>query len=89
MTKYVVDFEGGDLAQLKNTDGVKLRLGASRGKIDAAVAYRVVDTPRWRVLFDYTPVGYEAGDIRAYLEKDSKALTETWMYQHVDGPERK
>jgi len=89
VTKYVVDFDGGDLAQLKNTDGVKLHLSASRGKFDGAVAYRVVDTPRWRVLFDYTPVDYEAGDIRAFLEKDGKALTETWMYQHVDGPERK
>lgn len=88
VTKYVADFDGGNLAQLTNTDGVTLHLSASRGTCDAAVAYRVVDTPRWRILFDYTPVGDETGDIRAYLEKDGKALTETWMYQHVEGPER-
>ncbi len=84
-TKYVIDFEGGDLGELDNKSGVKLRLSASRGTTDLVSAYRVVDTPRWRAMFDFTPDGPEAADLRAYLDQDGKALTETWMYQHVEG----
>ncbi len=89
VTKYVIDFEGGNLAELENTDGVKLRLTVSRGTFDLVSAYRVVGTPRWRAIFDYTPEGQETGDLRAFLDQDGKALTETWMYQHVEGTERR
>lgn len=82
-TKYVIDFEGGVLAQLGNKDGVSLKVSASRGKIDAVAAYRVVDQPIWRAIFDFHPDGQEAADIRAYLDQNGKALTETWMYLHV------
>lgn len=86
VTKYVIDFEGGKLANLDNKDGVKLRITASRGKYDQVAAYHVVDTNRWRAIFDYTPEGKETADLRAFLEKDGEALTETWMYQHVVDP---
>jgi glucans biosynthesis protein len=83
VTKYVIDFEGGVLGQLTNDDGVKLKVAASKGQIDAIAAYRVVDEPYWRAIFDYTPDGNEVGDLRAYLDQNGKALTETWIYQHV------
>lgn len=82
-TKYVLDFEGGILGDLTNKDDVKLVVTASRGTIDAIAAYRVVDTPGWRALFDFHPDGKETADLRAYLSQNGKALTETWMYQHV------
>jgi glucans biosynthesis protein len=82
-TKYVLDFEGGILGDLTNKDDVKLVVTASRGTIDAVAAYRVVDTPRWRAIFDFHPEGKETADLRAFLGQNGKALTETWMYQHV------
>jgi glucans biosynthesis protein len=84
-TKYVIDFEGGKLPKLKNSDGVKLRVTANNGTCDQIAAYRVVHTDRWRAIFDYTPDGTKTGDLRAYLERNGEALTETWMYQHVVG----
>jgi glucans biosynthesis protein len=84
ITKYVIDFEGGDLGKLENTDGVTLTLSVSRGKFDLVSAYRVVGTPRWRAMFDYTADGNEAADLRAYLDQNGRALSETWIYQHVE-----
>ena len=83
LTKYVIDFEGRDLARLSNQDGVVLNVSASRGRYDAVAAYRIVGTSRWRAIFDYNPEGREAADLRAYLEQDGQALTETWIYQHI------
>lgn len=82
-TKYVIDFDGGKLAKLGNTEGVKLRVTASKGACDNVAAYHIVDSTHWRALFDYTPEGTETADLRAFLEKDGEALSETWMYQHV------
>ncbi len=84
-TKYVIDFEGGELGNLHNEDGVVLRVAASRGRCDSVAAYRVVDQKRWRGIFDYLPEDGTA-ELRAYLERDGHALTETWLYQHVEAP---
>jgi len=83
VTKYVIDFEGGNLATLGNNDGVVLRVSASRGAFDSLAAYKVVGKPRWRAIFDYTPNGKETADLRGYLERNGEQLTETWVYQHV------
>ena len=85
VTKYVIDFEGGVLGELTNDDNVKLKVSVSKGQFDAVAAYRVVDTPYWRAIFDYTAEGKETGVLRAYLDQNGKALTETWIYQHVVG----
>ncbi len=87
LTKYVIDFEGGELAQLKNQDGVVLNITASRGRYDSVAAYRVVGKPRWRAIFDYDPRGADATDLRAFLELNGRALTETWIYQHLESLE--
>ncbi|MGB0085817.1 MAG: glucan biosynthesis protein D [Rhodomicrobiaceae bacterium] len=84
VTKYVIDFEGGELGKLENTDGVKLNLSVSRGRTELVSAYRVVGTPRWRAMFDYIADDRETADLRAYLEQNGRALTETWIYQHVE-----
>ena len=85
MTKYVIDFEGGELARLENRDGVRLRLSASGGRHDSAAAYRIVDSSRWRAIFDFKPDA-ETADLRAFLDLNGRALTETWLYQHVERP---
>jgi glucans biosynthesis protein len=83
VTKYVIDFEGGDLGSLGNRDGVTLRLTASQGSFASSAAYRVVGTSRWRAMFDFVPEGNQTADLRAYLDLNQRALTETWIYQHV------
>jgi glucans biosynthesis protein len=88
-TKYVIDFKGGKLSELKSGDGVKLRVSVSRGHYDEVTAYRVADSERWRGFFDYTPDGTETADLRAFLERNGEALSETWMFQHVVNPVRR
>jgi glucans biosynthesis protein len=83
--KYVIDFEGGELSTLTNREGVALRVTTSQGKFSAVAAYRIVGTARWRAIFDFDPQGAPTADLRAYLERNGNALTETWLYQHVAG----
>jgi glucans biosynthesis protein len=85
VTKYVIDFEGGELARLENRDGVTLRLSASGGRYNSIAAYRIVDSLRWRAIFDFKPDGSTA-DLRAFLDLNGRALTETWLYQHAERP---
>ncbi len=84
-TKYVIDFAGGDMGRLQNTDGVELVVSSSRGSIDKKSAYRVVGTDRWRAMFDFLSADREPADLRLWLRKDGNALTETWLYQHLTG----
>jgi glucans biosynthesis protein len=84
-TKYVIDFEGGELAWLENRDGVTLRLSASGGRYDSVAAYRVVGRARWRAIFDFK-ADADTADLRASLDLNGRALTETWLYQHAERP---
>jgi len=82
-TKYVIDFEGGELGQLDNFKGVEMVLTATRGAIDNKSAYRIVGSDRWRAMFDFLPADREPVDLRLYLQRNGAALTETWLYQHL------
>jgi glucans biosynthesis protein len=77
--KYVVDFEGGRLAALNRRSGVTPVVTAGGGRPIEAVAYPVVGTHRWRLMFDVAlPEGKEM-DLRAFLRLGGDALTETWI----------
>jgi glucans biosynthesis protein len=77
--KYVVDFEGGRLAELNRQSGVVPVVTAGPGQPIDAVAYPVVGTHRWRLMFDIaSPEGKEL-DLRAFLRLGDNALTETWI----------
>ncbi|HLZ84170.1 MAG TPA: glucan biosynthesis protein [Caulobacteraceae bacterium] len=77
--KVVVDFEGGRLAGLTRQSGVVPVVSAGQGQPMDAVAYAVVGTRRWRLMFDIaSPKGKEL-DLRAFLRLGDDALTETWI----------
>jgi len=81
--KFVIDFAGGPLEQLQKRDPVKPVITASRGAIDNDYALQVVGTTRWRAFFDLKAEGAEPVDLRCFLRLGDRALTETWLYQHV------
>jgi len=62
---------------------VKPVITASRGAIDNDYALQVVGTTRWRAFFDLKAEGAEPVDLRCFLRLGDRALTETWLYQHV------
>jgi periplasmic glucans biosynthesis protein len=80
--KFVVDFTGGALMQMKQRYDVKPLVTASRGSIDNAYVIKVVGTDRWRALFDLQVEGNAPVDLRMYLKLGEKTLSETWLYQY-------
>jgi glucans biosynthesis protein len=83
--KFVIDVEGGALKGLTRQSGVKTVVTASRGKLSEIYAYPVVGTDRWRMTFDIGDLGGEPTDLRAYLQRGTEALSETWLYQQFPG----
>ena len=81
--KFVVDFQGRVFDKFGREDGVEIVVTPSRGTISNAYNHPVVDQRyRWRALFDLEATGPEPVDIRLFLRKGDRALTETWVYQH-------
>lgn len=81
--KFVIDFQGAAFAGLGRNDGVEIVTTVSRGKVSNAYTHPVVDQrERWRALFDLEATGSEPVEMRAFLRRDDKALTETWVYQY-------
>ena len=81
--KFVIDFQGQPFAGLGRNDGVELVVTPSRGSLGTAYNHPVVDQrERWRAVFDLEAHGPEPVDIRAFLQRNGQALTETWIYQY-------
>jgi len=80
--KFVVDFTGGPLIQLRQRFDVAPVTSTSRGKIDDAYVIKVVGTDRWRALFDLQLDGPQPADLRLFLKLRNKTLSETWLYQY-------
>jgi glucans biosynthesis protein len=80
--KFVIDFQGSAFKGLGRNDGVELIVTPSRGTLSNDYCHPVVDQrERWRALFDLEATGPEPVDIRAYLRRGDRALTETWVFQ--------
>ncbi|MCC7252692.1 MAG: glucan biosynthesis protein [Hyphomicrobium sp.] len=81
--KFVIDFQGKVLNSLGRNDGVEIVVTPSRGVLSNAYCHPVVDQRgRWRALFDLEATGSEPVDIRLFLRKEERALTETWVFQY-------
>jgi glucans biosynthesis protein len=81
--KFVIDFQGPVFDGLGREDGVEVVVTASRGEVSNAYTHPVVDQhERWRALFDIQASGSEPVDLRAFLRKGDRALTETWIHQY-------
>ncbi len=82
--RFVLDFDGGRLPQLSAAQPpravVTVAGGEKAGKI---VDQHVVKNPvtgGWRLTFQVRPETSSPIELRAFLERDDKALTETWSY---------
>lgn len=78
--KMVIDFAGPALEGLDNDSGVEPVVEAVNGSIvEPFGAYRIVGTETWRLAFDFRQSDENPVSLRAFLRRDGKALTETWM----------
>jgi glucans biosynthesis protein len=77
----MIDVEGKVLEDLTRYGGTHTVVTSTRGSITGVEAFPVVGTKRWRMMFDLSDLGGEPADLRAFLEKDGVALSETWIFQ--------
>ncbi|WP_026986877.1 glucan biosynthesis protein [Fodinicurvata fenggangensis] len=79
--KFVVEFEGGDLEGRDRDSPPDIELSAGRGALSNQSTEPVLDSKRWRALFDLEIEGDESVELRLHLKDDSGVLSETWLYQ--------
>jgi glucans biosynthesis protein len=77
----VIDFDGGELRQMKTRFDVEPVVTVSRGKVENPYVIKVVGTDQWRAFFDIALEGREPVDLRCFLRLGAKTFTETWIYQ--------
>jgi len=79
--RFILDFAGGRLTELKSSDLVEAVVDASKGSIGKPVVQKNLVTGGWRAFFDVAPGDAKSVDLRAFLRLGGDALTETWTYQ--------
>src|SRR5690606_19258708 len=66
MRRVLIDFKGGDLDGLHESQPVKAVVTASGGSVDAVTVEKIPDTETWRVAFRMAPRGPDPVDMRCY-----------------------
>jgi glucans biosynthesis protein len=80
--RFVIDFAGGHLSRLDEKSHPAINITTSRGQLELMSVRPLASIGGYRAMFDLVPDSDGAPiNIRAYLEAEGQALTETWMYQ--------
>ncbi|TNE35687.1 MAG: glucans biosynthesis protein [Alphaproteobacteria bacterium] len=78
--RFMIDFQGGDLASLNPEQPVKPEYETTNGKIDDLVLHKLPGTDIWRLSFRLQGAKELLADMRVFLTLRGKRLTETWSY---------
>lgn len=83
--RFVIDFEGGELATVLPGATVEPVITASRGQVEIASARPLLQIDGFRAMFDLKLIddSTDPVDLRLFLRKNGQPLTETWLYQWV------
>lgn len=87
--KFVLDFEGGDLASFAEDAKLEVQAEASHGRIVNPYATRVNGTSRWRAFFDWSgelPPEDQPVELRCVMALGERVLTETWLFAYFPQP---
>ena len=84
--RFVIDFEGGKLAALPDDTVLRGVVTATTPDGEAAELLEQVVihnpvTQGWRLVFQIRPESGDPLELRAFLQHDEEALTETWTYR--------
>jgi len=80
--RFVIDFAGGALPKLDPKTPPAAKITVSRGQLELVSVRPLESINGYRAMFDLVPDSDNAPiNLRAYLESEGQALTETWMYQ--------
>ncbi|MDE2150468.1 MAG: glucan biosynthesis protein D [Gammaproteobacteria bacterium] len=90
--RFEIDFAGAGIDRLAAGAGVEPVITASRGRVELPSARPLLDAPDhaigYRAIFDLAPTdaSTEPINLRLYLRREGKPLTETWLYQWIPPP---
>lgn len=87
--RFVVDFAGDifNMMPLNAPSEIKADVSVSRGKVELVSVRPIAGHKGYRARFDVVPDDSTAPiDMRLYLKKGNKALSETWLYQWTPPP---
>jgi len=77
--QFSVDFSAPSAIAFDN-ESMKLVVPATNGTISQQRLYPVADGQEWRATFFVKPKEKQTVDMRAYIEKDGKRVSEVWNY---------
>lgn len=81
LRKFVVDFQGGELANIPAETPPDVVATVSGGVAQHTVLSRIDANGAWRLVFDVETDNTAPLELRAYLVGSGRQLTETWLYQ--------
>ena len=85
LRKFIIEFKGDALARLDQGEEPEAVLTASRGTFLNGNTEVSPDGDRslWRTQFDLDPQGSDPVEMRCYLRRDGRPLTETWVFRYI------
>jgi len=78
--RFVVDFAGGGLADVRDLESITAKIEASRGRTGNILRQRNAFIGGVRLFFDFRPEEAPS-EIRAALFRNGEVISETWNYQ--------
>ena len=79
--RIVVDFDGGALRKLPaDTPVMAMITVGDEGQLVQQSAFKNAVTGGWRLAFQVKPPKDKPLELRAFLQRDKDAITETWSY---------
>lgn len=78
-TRFVLDFAGGPLPA-PGSPAPSAKVQASKGTLENIVVHHNDMVGGWRMFFDVLTEGNDSVELRAWLEKDERVVSETWVY---------
>ncbi|VFU08049.1 glucan biosynthesis protein [Methylocella tundrae] len=79
--RFLVEFSGEALSQIKSPEDIWPNLSASPGSIVSVRTFMSADKMTYRVLFELDPGGETFSELRLVLESHQKPISETWIYR--------
>ncbi|TMV94914.1 glucan biosynthesis protein G [Thioclava sp. BHET1] len=81
--KFVIDFKGGEIANLpaESSDKIEVVTHAGKGKIVTQTLSKVEQDGVWRLVLDVSADGDAPVELSAQLSGFGRKLSETWLYQ--------
>ncbi len=77
--RFVVDFAGGTLSAPNAPPPIGV-LETSTGEVSDLVVHPLPEDEGWRASFRLAPEGREPAELRLYLVRDERPVSETWSY---------